>query len=97
MQVKAIRSFQSSTLGIVESGQTLEAPDYLARQMISAGYLEPYETKVIIQRPTTPAALLSASQAGQALPQTTVSQSESGGKRGRKKKDASLLSTQVSD
>jgi len=88
MKVKAIRSFQSSTLGIIEADQVFDAPDYLARQMISAGYLQAYETKVVIQRPLPPAAPLSALPAGQALPQTIAKQSEDGEKkRGKKKKD----------
>lgn len=85
MQVKALRTFQSTTLGNVDAGQVLDAPDSLARQMIASGYLEQYETKVVVQRPTMPAAPLSASPAGQASEQTTANESETGAKRGRRK------------
>ena len=88
MKVKANRSFQSSTLGVIEADQVFDAPDHLALQMISAGYLQEYETKVILNRPLMPTAPLSALPVGQALPQTTASELESGGKkRGRKKKE----------
>lgn len=88
MQVKAIRTFQSTTLGNIDADQVFDAPDSLARQMIAAGYLEEYETKVVVQRPTTPAAPLSASQAGQASEQTTANESDAGAKKSKRGKSA---------
>lgn len=86
MQVKALRTFQSTTLGNVDADKVFEAPDALARQMIAAGYLQEYETKVVVQRPTKPAAPLSASPAGQASQQTIANESNAGAKRGKQPK-----------
>lgn len=74
-------------LGKLVKGQTVELPDHKARFYIERGDVEFYETKVMRDRPYQAVGTqLSASQAAQALPTQTLSESESGEKkRGRKK------------
>jgi hypothetical protein len=80
MQVKALRAFSSTTLGEVEAGQLLNAPEAVAERMIASGYVEAYETKVVISRPTTQAAPAFASQAAQVSTDETPKPSAIGGR-----------------
>lgn len=82
MKYKAKCDFLHDQLGRVYAGQVIEL------QTLSGvrAMVEPYETKVVHNAPLAPAAAsLSASQAAQALPQTTASASENGGKKKRSK------------
>ena len=81
MHVKALRTFSSTTIGEITAGEVFEAPDGVAARMIAAGYLEPYATKVVNQRPTFGAEQSPALPAAPALPETTAKPSESGGRR----------------
>ncbi len=89
MQFKALRAFTSTTLGEVEAGQLIDAPDALAERMIAAGYLDRYETKVVRPHPMTPAEPVSALQAGQASTGETLKPSAPGVRKRRTEKSLS--------
>ncbi|MGJ7497469.1 hypothetical protein ACSFA8_20675 [Variovorax sp. RT4R15] len=68
-------------LGRLKQGDTAELPDKLAEQWRAKGWVEPYDTKVIRERPSVPAGdKQSASQAGQASPEQTPKPSKRGGR-----------------
>jgi len=71
MRVKALKTFASVSLGNVGQGDVREVKDSQARQLIAHGFVEEYETKVIVHRPNLPTGEQSASQVGQASEQTT--------------------------
>ena len=80
-------------LGRLKEGDVVDLIDRKANFYIQEGLAMSYQTKVIQERPYQAGGAteqLSASPAAQALPQTTVSESESGvKKRGRKPKQSS--------
>jgi len=94
MQVKVIRhKLIHDKLGTLNKGRVVDLPENQAADFLKRGFVERYETKVIDTRPQQPAGMdvqPSASPVGQASPQTTLSESESGKpKRGRPRKDQS--------
>ena len=68
-------------LGRLRAGQVIEATDLQASAILE--WLEPYDTKVVQERPKQPAdgALLSASPAVQVSQQQTAKLSNRGGRR----------------
>ena len=80
-------------LGRLNEGDVVEIADRKANFYIQEGLAMCYQTKVLQDRPCLGAGVvepLSALPVAQALPQTTVSESESGAKKkGRKPKQSS--------
>jgi hypothetical protein len=71
MKYKAIKGFLHDKLGRVQKGQVFEDLGYNLSPVRK--FLEPYDTKVIVDYPAEPAgAPLSASPAGQASPEQTA-------------------------
>ena len=94
MQYKATKGFLHDQLGRVEKGHVFEDKGYNLSPVHK--FLEPYDTKVVIDSPAVPAGIpSSASQAGQASPEQTVTPRRRG--RPRKTDEASESSTPASD
>lgn len=94
MLIKAIKGFSHDRLGFLQKGVAVEVADAEAERLCRMGHANPagYQTKVTHDRPipaTGEVQLLSVSPAAQVLPQTTLKESASGKKRGRKKIAAS--------
>ena len=103
MHIMPIKGFPHMKLGYLAKGQVFEVPDDEGARLIRMGHANPaaapiYATKVVQEQPVVgevpgmaggaeqPS---SASPAAQASPQTTSSESASGGKRkDRKSRDA---------
>jgi hypothetical protein len=76
-------------LGRLRKGQIVELPDHKAMFYIREGMAEAYETKVMRDYPSQAAGKpLSALQVGQVLTKQTLSTSETGEKKTRKRKKA---------
>lgn len=89
--VKA-RTLLHDKLGRLREGQIVELPDVQAADFLRRGFVERYDTKVIVTNPQPPAGteqLQSASPAGQASTPTTSSASARGKKKTRTKGSSS--------
>lgn len=76
-------------LGRLQKGQVVEVADHKARFYISEGLAEAYETKVMRDHPLSVAGTpLSALPVDQALTEQTLSLSENGEKKKRRKTKA---------
>jgi hypothetical protein len=82
-------------IGRIMPGQTVEVPDFQAREWLRNGWAQLYETKVMQDRPSMAAGVMEPSPALPAAPASqveTLNASEPGVKRrGRPRKEASLL------
>jgi hypothetical protein len=91
MKVHVLKPIRVDRLGGLKPGAVVELHPSVGKAYLQQGAVELYETKVIRERPLQAAGEAqpsSASQAVQASPQTTLSESDSGEpkrKRGKRK------------
>lgn len=95
MKYHVLKPIQIAGLGRIEKGREVELPDVIAKLYLPSGAVEAVTTRELRDNPDPPAgAPSSASQAGQASPQTTASESDAGAsetkpkRRGRPPKSA---------